>query len=408
MESPKEQLLERLESQVGLELEQIARAITGTDDLGPKRDDRDLRQELRDLGRLHLQTFFCFVRQGSLDISALDFVRDRSVQRAHEMVPLASTLHAYFIGVRAFADAIVRAAGTDGALREEALRLLVRVADYSALAVTLMVEAYSETVQGERADREADRRDLLEELLTRGPGERGSLARRAAALGLEAGRSQVVVITRVEPSGCSDRSPLTRRWAAEALARGSGRDPSHAFIVVRSDDVVAVLDAAGDRPARTLVEHVQEHVRGRDGVNFTCGIGTPFSGLEGFHVSYEEARRALRHCSARRPIISSPGDITLFEDLAITSGEAVSRLIPARTRQALRDSDLRSTLQAYSDANLNVAAAANALLLHPNSVRYRLRRIATLTGRDPRQVTDLFELCAAARIIDEEARPPQG
>ena len=38
----------------------------------------------------------------------------------------------------------------------------------------------------------------------------------------------------------------------------------------------------------------------------------------------------------------------------------------------------------------------------------RLTRIATLTGRDPRQVIDLFELCAAARIVDEEARPPQG
>jgi len=344
MESAKEQLLERLESQVGLELEEIAQAISGTDDFGPWCDDRDLRQELGDLGRLHLQTFFRFVRQGSLDISALDFVRHRSVQRAHEMVPLASTLHAYFIGVRAFSDAIVRAAGTDRALREEALLLLVRVADYSAVAVMLMVESYNETVQGKRADREADRRDLLQELLTRGPGERGSLARRAAALGLEAGRSQVVAITRVGPSGSSDPSPLTRRCAAEALARASGRDPSHAFIVVRSDDVVAVLDAAGDRPACTLVEHVQEHVRSRGTVNFTCGIGTPFSSLEGFHASHEEARRALRRCSARRPIISSPDEITLFEDLAITSGEAVRRLIPARTRQALQDPELRSTL----------------------------------------------------------------
>jgi DNA-binding PucR family transcriptional regulator len=46
--------------------------------------------------------------------------------------------------------------------------------------------------------------------------------------------------------------------------------------------------------------------------------------------------------------------------------------------------------------------------LHPNSVRYRLARIATLTGRDPRQVIDLFELCAAARIMDKECGLPQG
>ena len=37
--------------------------------------------------------------------------------------------------------------------------------------------------------------------------------------------------------------------------------------------------------------------------------------------------------------------------------------------------------------------------LHENSVRYRLRKIAQLTGRDPRNITDLLELIAASRII---------
>jgi sugar diacid utilization regulator len=399
-------LLERLEQQVQLDVEEMAQAITETDDLDRNRDDHALREEIRELGRLHLLTFLRFAGQdGPLDTSGFDFVRERSVQRAREMVPLASTLHAFFIGQRAAVDGIVRAAGTDTALREEALRLLVRVAEYSAAAVTALVEAYNETVQGERACRDADRQDLLQELLTRGPGERRSLERRAMALGLEAGRSQVVVITRVEPTGGSDPNRLTTRRVAEGLARGSGLGASHAFIVVRSDDVLAVLDAAGDRPARSIVEHVRQRLLSRDSLNLTCGIGSQFNGLEGFHTSYDEARRALRHCSTRRPIICSPDDITLFEDLAITSGEAASPLIPASTRQALQDADLRLTLQAYSDANLNVAGAAKSLLLHPNSVRYRLSRIATLTGRDPRQVTDLFELCAAARILNEESRP---
>jgi sugar diacid utilization regulator len=94
----------------------------------------------------------------------------------------------------------------------------------------------------------------------------------------------------------------------------------------------------------------------------------------------------------------------LVEDLAVSSGADVGRLIPARTRQALADPELRSTLQAYVTANLNVAATAKALILHPNSVRYRLKRIASLTGRDPRQFSDLFELRAAARILEGEAR----
>ena len=51
---------------------------------------------------------------------------------------------------------------------------------------------------------------------------------------------------------------------------------------------------------------------------------------------------------------------------------------------------------------MNVAATAKVLVLHPNSVRHRLRRIAALTGRDPRNVADLFELRAAARLLDSE------
>lgn len=37
--------------------------------------------------------------------------------------------------------------------------------------------------------------------------------------------------------------------------------------------------------------------------------------------------------------------------------------------------------------------------LHPNSVRYRLRRIAQLTGHDPHRVTDLLDLHSAARLL---------
>ena len=63
------------------------------------------------------------------------------------------------------------------------------------------------------------------------------------------------------------------------------------------------------------------------------------------------------------------------------------------------------SLDAYVDANLNIAAAAARLNLHPNSLRYRLRRIAGLTGLDPTRMNDLLELLAASRLMhDEETR----
>ena len=56
----------------------------------------------------------------------------------------------------------------------------------------------------------------------------------------------------------------------------------------------------------------------------------------------------------------------------------------------------------FVEADLSVAATANALSLHPNSLRYRLGRITELTGRDPRKITDLLELIAATQVLTRQ------
>jgi len=44
---------------------------------------------------------------------------------------------------------------------------------------------------------------------------------------------------------------------------------------------------------------------------------------------------------------------------------------------------LTETLDAYLDCGGAIEACARKLFVHPNTVRYRLRRIADFTGRDP-------------------------
>ena len=73
----------------------------------------------------------------------------------------------------------------------------------------------------------------------------------------------------------------------------------------------------------------------------------------------------------------------VFDELVATSDGTLGHLVPAAIRQALGDPTVRETLQVFVEADLNVAATAKALSLHPNSLRYRLGRITELTGRDP-------------------------
>lgn len=69
----------------------------------------------------------------------------------------------------------------------------------------------------------------------------------------------------------------------------------------------------------------------------------------------------------------------------------------------LADTTLRATIEAFAGASLNVAVAARSLFIHPSTLRYRLRRIAARTGRDPFVAADLIELTTAARVLG--ARP---
>ena len=63
--------------------------------------------------------------------------------------------------------------------------------------------------------------------------------------------------------------------------------------------------------------------------------------------------------------------------------------------------ELLRTLAAYLEGGGALEACARALFVHPNTVRYRLRRVSELTGRgpsDPRDALVLRVALIAARM----------
>ncbi|MEV4238293.1 MULTISPECIES: helix-turn-helix domain-containing protein [unclassified Nocardia] len=65
--------------------------------------------------------------------------------------------------------------------------------------------------------------------------------------------------------------------------------------------------------------------------------------------------------------------------------------------------DLLETLQIYIDTGLSRTRAARQLCVHPNTVDYRLRRIAHLTGCDPAEPSGLWYLRSA--IVARKGHP---
>jgi DNA-binding PucR family transcriptional regulator len=70
--------------------------------------------------------------------------------------------------------------------------------------------------------------------------------------------------------------------------------------------------------------------------------------------------------------------------------------LPAQDR-----SSLLGTLAAWSDAGGSAVEAGKRIYCHPNTVRYRLRRLQEHTGRsleDPRAVAELLTALDALRL----------
>jgi len=228
-----------------------------------------------------------------------------------------------------------------------------------------------------------------------------ALTSRAIGLGFDPDRTYVVAVAAVDVPKVASSGP---RWASHAIARSTGRPERQAFVVSRELDLVALLEASGPHRARLVLEQARVTIEQTHRSSLRAGIGSPFLGPAGFSGSHQEARRALRHADGEHPIVSWPEDVPLFDELTASSSEDAARLVPDSTHRVLADRTMRDTLEAFFAADLSVAEAATALSLHPNSVRYRLRRIADLTGRDPRRLADMIELISAARLVAARTR----
>ena len=57
-----------------------------------------------------------------------------------------------------------------------------------------------------------------------------------------------------------------------------------------------------------------------------------------------------------------------------------------------KNDELIKTLQVYLSCNLNANETASQLIIHRNTLNYRLNRIYKITGKDPKNILELVEL----------------
>jgi PucR C-terminal helix-turn-helix domain/GGDEF-like domain len=346
----------------------------------------------------HVHAFIRAGRTGSPPAGAeLDFVRERGAQRARELMPLDALLEAYLVGQRTVWEAVVGAAGTSPEGMRTAQALTALTFRYTHAISVAVADAYLRESNALASEAERGRRNLLDHLLS-GHGPGAEEERRAEALGLPQGDH--AVIAAVAAAETEDATTLIAR----ALSRA---EPAQPFVVVRQAEVIAVLPVyvrRGPRDLAAALERRAEVLERNHGVRLRAGVSSVCRGLGELGRGYGEAHRALAHAGADGGV-AALDEIPLLDYLAAAADETAERLIPAGAEVLLqrdRTGALAETLRAYADCDLNVRRTAARMIVHPNTVHHRLRRIHELTGRDPRRFAELAELTAALRLLGRD------
>jgi hypothetical protein len=197
-------------------------------------------------------------------------------------------------------------------------------------------------------------------------GERSEeLPGRAAALGW-ATMSPVLVLVGGTPTGVDPHSAVRR--AARSLR-------SEVLVGVHADQLVVVL---GGHDNLELVA---------DRVGDECGPGPVVVGpvVDGLARAGESAAAALAGFRAARAWPGAPRPVhadALLAERALDGDPTARATLDERVAGPLQGAggEVLETVQTVLASGGNLEATARTLFVHPNTVRYRLRRAAELTG----------------------------
>lgn len=157
------------------------------------------------------------------------------------------------------------------------------------------------------------------------------------------------------------------------------------------------------RASNALLSHLSHELN----ATITVGIGRYHPGLQGLSRSYQDARAALSLGSR----LFGHNKIHCLDSLGMAAFIGIS---DERTKQDLAahllspldsEPELLDTLDAFFIENCCASSTAARLCIHRNTLSYRLDKIASLTGLDPRIFDDAVQVRLAMLLRSLQSSP---
>ncbi|ANN18472.1 hypothetical protein SD37_24500 [Amycolatopsis orientalis] len=344
--------------------------------------DTTAPDELRKVCRANLERALTALVEGRG--LPLDAARKTGLAQARQGIPLPSVLRAFRIGGIFVYERLLELAGPGFINPARTVEINSNVWKTIDLYSDALTTAYSEVA----AELSHEKLALLDGLLQGRFATQAELEDAARELDLPAAGTFVAVVTEaVEQKERPGVEALLRARRWKSVWRPGAE--TGLVVIDRVEDVRRLRDVLGTLP-------------------LAVGMSRPFNG-------FLEAPDAVHRARiARRSLVAGAAGGAVFGDSPVTtlvaSAPAMSRdvvrsvltgilVLPKAERDVLLD-----TLIAWFAGHGSAKEAADRLIVHPNTVRYRLRRVQELTRRDlsdPVDVGELYVALEAVRLADD-------
>ena len=212
------------------------------------------------------------------------------------------------------------------------------------------------------------------------------LLSRAAALNWDTTAPATVVVGTPPPSRAE--------FASEDLRLVATRHGRAALIDVHGTWLIAIVSGHLSHTDRFLADLTAAFSDGPVVVGPTAPMLT---------AAYHSANEAISGMNAVAGWSGAPRPVAareLLPERALQGDPSAIAALHTDVMRPLADAGpaLTETLDAYLDSGGAIEACARKLFVHPNTVRYRLKRIADFTGRDPTHPRDAYVLRVATTV----------
>lgn len=278
----------------------------------------------------------------------------------------------------------------------------------TVLALKLSQEKIAHEVE------ERIRGNLLHDVLTGVFPSETDILERAGYFGYDLRQPFQVLVVQIQDENGKNLEDLGGRWA-NAVKAVVQEHSSHSISGFRTDHLFVLASTRGEAPPVELAYLLERRLATlREGVSVLVGVSDESTGPSHIKHAYRQARETLQIAQ----LIGQNHGVVQYDQLSVfrlllqvkDRGElhrfAVQVLGPLEEYDRRRSTHLVETLRHVLYRDDTFTGVASRLLVHPNTLKYRLRRIEEISGFKVDKPSDRFKLqmaLAVSQILEATA-----